>query len=127
MSTKRERKRCKFCGHWGIRVEPVRTMFGRDDGWRCYHPVACIKRQERLGQWLGKRILRRVDFNGTTWSIDPHPLKRHQGQAVVLTMIYRDIRLVSHHANVDAAKAHADEMERSCEATSLRQYTGGVK
>lgn len=42
--------------------------------------------------------------------------------AYVLTMAYRGIRLTSHHATADAAKAHVDDLLASWQARSLSDY-----
>jgi hypothetical protein len=121
-------KRCEYCGHDGLRMAPVTCRWtGRIKGWKCYHPVACIRRQERAGQWFGKRVLRRVDRDGTRWHIKRagHELVSSSGEWFVLTCEYREHRMTSWHTTIDQAKAHANEMVRSCESTSLRQFARG--
>ena len=60
----------------------------------------------------------RIDNDGTTWTVT---LDVVRGGATLM-MKYREHRLASHHADVDAAKRHADDMTRMLAARSLRDY-----
>lgn len=124
-------KRCNLCGHSNGRLQQVMPQFvqfvvpGREE-WRCGSPRACIRRMEQLGQWVGKRVLRRIDIDGTEWTIRRGvgaPVRPDvEGLDYVLTMSYRDHRLTSWHTSPDAAKTHAEDLIASWLATSLRQY-----
>lgn len=116
-------KRCKYCGREGSRLRPIRNKFFRDkiDGWECAHPIACIKRQDQLGQWRGKRVLYRQDADGTRWTI--RRLKGTSGSPIyTLTCEYRQHRMTSSHFSIEAAKAHCDDIERSWRSQTMRQY-----
>jgi hypothetical protein len=120
-------KRCKFCGREGSRMTPVRNQWvDRIDGWKCTHPIACIRRQEQLGQWQGKRVLYRQDADDSRWTI--RRTKGISGSPLyTLTCEYRQPRVTSQHPTIEAAKAHCGDVERSWEARSLREYTGGER
>lgn len=121
-----------MCGRTGtVMLYVPRSVFScppaRPDEWACHDRHACRRRTRELGQWIGTRVLRRRDFDGTKWEI-----RRHDGVGMnssrpwyVLTMQYRDHRLSSMHANPEAAKAHVDDLTASWRANSLRDYTGG--
>lgn len=115
-------KRCTHCGREGSRMTPQHNRWtGLPDGWKCTHPIACIRRQEQLGQWQGKRVLYRQDADGSQWTI-----RRTKGTSgtplYTLTCEYRQHRVTSQHLTIDAAKAHCGDVERSWEAQSLRDY-----
>lgn len=117
-------KRCKFCGHPG-RLTAIRTpLLGYPDGWECTSPIACIRRQERLGQWIGKRVLRRIDIDGTEWVIRKHDGVGMNSSApwYVLTMAARQHRLTSIHATPEAAKAHVEEFLASLTDRDIDAY-----
>lgn len=91
---------------------PIKNQFvNRIDGWKCSSPIACIRRQERLGQWN----IRPHDGTGLSSS----------GRRYVLTCEYRQHRLTSMHPTPDAAKAHADDLVASWTARNMREYAGG--
>lgn len=72
----------------------------------------------KLGEWTKRGdVYRRVDVDGTVWRIT----STHHAD-VVLTMTYRDIRLTSSHAGLDAAKGHVEDMLRAFAARALRDY-----
>ena len=126
-------KRCKFCARTGTRMVENRTHFGHPDGWKCAHPIACIKRQQRVDQWEGKRVLRRFDSDGTRWTIRHHADDGLRGltscgpydSGFVLICEYREHRTTSWHPTVAKAKDHRDDMVRSMLARSMREYAGG--
>lgn len=97
---------------------------GLPDSWKCTHPIACIRRQEQLGQWHGKRVLCRQDADGTRWTI-----RRAKGVSggplFTLECEYRQHRVASSHFSIEAAKAHCDDVVASLEARSMRDYAGG--
>jgi hypothetical protein len=110
-------------------MKPIDSRW--ETGWKCASPIACIRRMENFGQWSGKRVLRRVDADGTTWTIRRHDDLGNRGivgalcdSGVVLMMQYRDHRLVSQHADYAAAKAHVDDLLASWRARSLSDYAG---
>jgi hypothetical protein len=112
-------KRCKFCGHTG-RLTPIHNQWvKRIDDYRCAKVGACNDRVRVLGKWVGKRVLRRTDRDGTEWVI-------RQATGVsrrwVLTMTYRDQRLSSMHESPDEAKAHADDLINSMTARDIDAY-----
>lgn len=117
-------KRCKFCGREGVRMTAVHNRWiDRIDAWKCTHPIACIRRQEQLGQWQGKRVLYRQDADGSRWTIRrTHPKAVFDGSLYTLTCEYRQHRVTSSHFTIEAAKAHCADVERSWEARSLRDY-----
>lgn len=110
-------KRCKFCGHPGRLTAVYTPMLHRPDGYKCTSPLACIRRMQQVGQWIGKRVLRRIDANGTEWTI-----RRHEHLGALLTMTYLDHRLTSVHRDFDAAKAHADDLEASMADRDIDAY-----
>jgi hypothetical protein len=131
-----QRKRCKFCGREGVRMTiDNHIMFGPPppgrEQWKCHEPIACIRRQERIGKWLGKRVLTRLDLDGTHWTIRRHDDHGLRGMVLVngpwlsgyvLICEHRDHRCVSHHSSIEAAKAHADEMVDSLTTGKADDY-----
>lgn len=118
-------KRCTFCGHPGRLTPILNRWVDRIDGWKCTSPIACIRRQEQLGQWIGKRVLRRIDADGTEWVIRPHikrTLSTGPEGGFSLTCHCRDHRLVTHHASIDAAKAHVEEFLASLTDRDIDAY-----
>lgn len=123
-------KRCKFCGRSNSRLIEVRTpLLNFADGWKCKSPIACIKRMQRIGEWEGKRVLRRFDADGTEWTIRRHDDVGLRGMAAgpwtlgyVLICEHREQRVISRHPDVDAAKAHADEFLASFTARRIDEY-----
>lgn len=108
--------RCKHCGHPG-RLKETRTFLtGRLDGYVCASTCTCIRRQEQAGQWIGTRVLHRRDLDGTCWTI------RRRDDEWLLVSEFRDQRLTSHHATIDAAKAHAEEFIASIYARDVGAY-----
>lgn len=78
---------------------------------------------EMEGQWVGKRVLRRIDRDGTEWTI------RRASEGVssnkpwfILACRYRDAHMTSWHLTIDAAKAHADEMLASLVKPKVEDY-----
>ncbi len=127
-------KQCKFCRRTGHRMVEVRTLFGRPDGWKCVHAKACIKRMQSLDQWEGKRVLHRFDHNGTEWTIRHHADDGLRGltcgpydSGFVLICEYRQHRTYSWHPTVAKAKDHRDDLVRSWEARTMREYAGGAR
>lgn len=112
-------KRCTFCGRQGSRMKPIHSPWGRRlDGYKCASPIACIRRQEQRGQWLGKRVLHRIDHDGTEWKI-----YRSAAGTWCLRMTYRDhSMLTTGLLTIEAAKNHAEDMLASLAARSLREY-----
>ena len=100
----------------------VNRWIERIDGWRCTSPIACIKRQEQLGQWIGKRVLRRQDIDGTRWTIRLVTKGVSGGPIFALVCEYREHRAITNHFTIEAAKAHADDLIASWTAHSLRDY-----
>lgn len=124
-------KRCMHCRRTHTRMTPVYNRWvKRIDGYKCTSPIACIKRMESLGQWEGKRVQRRFDADGTEWTIrrwDDNGLRGLSGIAprtsgYVLIYEHREHRLTSHHASIDAAKAHADEWLASFTDRNIEAY-----
>lgn len=116
-------KRCKFCGCEGSRMTEIRSLWvKRIDGYKCTHPIACIRRQEQLGQWHGKRVLYRQDLDGTRWTI--RRLPGTSGNPIyTLTCEYREHRFTSSHFSIEAAKKHTDDLIASWTAGSMRGYS----
>lgn len=131
-------KRCKHCARTGEHLRQAYTgwYFKRPDGFECRNPLACAKRAAQLGKWTGTRVLRRQDRDGTRWTIRRHDdlglrgLDLQQGpwtDGWVLICEYRAHRLVSWHPTREKAKAHRDDLVRSWEARSMREYVGGAR
>jgi protein gp37 len=123
-------KRCDLCGRSGGSMQEVRSRWvDRVISTRCQNVAACNERVRNLGKWTGKRVLRRRDRDGIEWTIRRWDDLGNRGivgafcdSGVVLRMTYRDHRLVSQHADVEAAKKHADDLLASWRANSLREY-----
>ena len=128
-------KRCKFCGRTGTRaMTEIRNRWidNRIDGWKCTSPIACIRRQEQLGQWIGKRVIIRFDPDGTHWTIRRHDDPGLRGMTsgpwssgFVLICEYRQHRSTSWHPTVQLAQAHRDDVVASWKARSMREYAEG--
>lgn len=120
--------RCDACGRTGGAMTPIRSRWvDRIIACRCRNVGACNERVRRLGKWVGTRVLRRTELDGTEWTI-----RRHDGTGLsssgpwcVLTCTYRDLRLSSMHSGPDAAKAHADDLLASWRARSMQDYAKG--
>jgi hypothetical protein len=68
-------------------------------------------------QWTGKRVLRRLDSDGTQWTI------RQNGDGMWLLMCsYRDHTLTSKHPSPATAQAHRDDLTASWRAARLHDY-----
>lgn len=122
-------KRCKFCGHPGRLTPILNRWFDRIDDYRCTDVGACNDRVRNLGKWIGKRVLRRRDRNGTEWTIRRHDDLGNRGivgalcdSGVVLMMEYRGHRLVSQHPDIPAAQAHADDLIASMTDRDIDAY-----
>lgn len=122
-------KRCNICGHTSGRLRPAKNYYsGRPipGQFVCVSLAACIRRMELAGQWVGKRVLRRIDRDGTEWTIrrgvGAPPRPDVVGRDFVLTLTYRENRLTSWHTSIDAAKAHADEMLASLIKPKAEDY-----
>lgn len=123
-------KRCNTCGHTNGRLRPVKSRYTGHPipgEFICVSPRACIRRMELVGQWVGKRVLRRIEADGTEWTIRRAIPALRVDELFVLTMAYRDIRMTSRHASAFAAKAHADDLLASWKARSLADYAGGAR
>jgi hypothetical protein len=128
-------KRCERCGRFGSAMLPLHNRWvDRIDGWVCRDRPACDARAADIGKWVGVRVLRRTDADGTHWTIRRHDDIGNRGiigalcdSGVVLMMQYRDHRLVSQHSDVAAAKAHVDDLLASWKARSLRDYAEGQR
>lgn len=105
----------------------TRTVPGREQ-WACHDRTACGRRASTIGQWTGIRVLRRIDRDGTQWTIRAVSGARVCG-CPLYTLIceYRQHRVTSQHLTIEAAKAHCGDVERSWEATSLREYARGER
>lgn len=123
-------KRCTFCGHPGRLTPILNRWVDRIDGWKCTSPIACIRRQEQLGQWIGKRVLRRIDADGTEWvirrAVGAPPRPDVEGRDFVLAMTYREQRLTSWHTSPEAAKAHVEEFLASLTDRDIDAYRDEV-
>lgn len=84
-----------------------RHSFPRADEYACHDRQACERRMAQIGRRQIKRTLS-AGPEGGYW----------------LTCRYREHRLVTEHATVDAAKAHVDDLLASWRANSLRDYAG---
>ena len=117
-------KRCKYCGHPGRLTPILNRWVDRIDGQKCTSVRACIRRQEQLGEWIGKRVLRRIDVDGTEWVIRKHDGigMNSSGPWYVLTMAAREHRLTSMHATPEAAKAHVEEFLASLTDRDIDAY-----
>ena len=121
---------CQKCGRRGARMVPIRNRWvKRIDGYRCSNPVACSRRQQQLGQWVGSRVVRRRDSDGTAWTIRRYDDLGLRGMAAgpwtsgfVLICEYREHRMTSNHPSIAAAQAHRDDLVASWVARSLRSY-----
>ena len=133
-------KRCKFCARTGtVMLYLPRDKFGypsRNDEYACHDRQACKRRAEQLGKWVGTRVIRRHDSDGTRWTILRHDQAARHGLAggaaggpwdsgFVLMCEYRQHRVLSWHPTVEAAKDHRDDIVRSWESRSMREYAGG--
>lgn len=114
-------KRCNTCGHTNGRLRQATNYYTGQPipgQFVCMSVRSCIRRIEQGGQWIGKRVLRRIDRDGTEWVIRRHDDAGLRGldgmqpcnSGWVLIATYRGHRMSSQHASLDAAKAHADEM-----------------
>lgn len=113
-------KRCNVCGRMGTRgmTATHNRWTGRVDGWHCTSSRACIRRTNELGRWTGKRVLRRIDKDGTNWKIF-----RSAAGTYVLQMRYREHSMsTTGLLTIEAAKMHADDVVASLAAKSLREY-----
>lgn len=106
----------------------TRPIPGREE-WACHNRTACGQRAKRIGQWTGVRVLRRVDLDGTRWTIRRHDDDGLRGMAsgpwssgYVLICEYRQHRSTSWHPTAELAKTHRDDVVSSWEARSLREY-----
>lgn len=100
-------RRCNRCGHTNGRLRPAKNFYTGQPipgQHTCLSPRACIRRMELEGQWVGKRVLRRIDRDGTEWTIRP------QTDHVLMLCVYRQHHLTSRHPTIDAAKEHADDL-----------------
>ncbi|MDN4521379.1 hypothetical protein QYF68_26675 [Mycolicibacterium austroafricanum] len=119
-------KRCKFCGRVGLRMLELRTpLCGLPDGYACHDRQACAKRAATVGKWIGMRVLRRRDLDGTRWTI--RKLATSGSPLYMLTCEYRQHRGSTSHFSIEEAKAHRDDLVRSWEARSMREYVGGAR
>lgn len=77
------------------------------------------------GQWVGTRVLRRIDAGGVRWTIrkpvartlTPTPPNRY-----ALVCEYRQHRLASWHSSIDDAKAHRDDLSISWSSRTMGEY-----
>jgi hypothetical protein len=101
----------------------TRRAPGREE-WACHNRQACGRRTAQIGQWIGVRVLRRTDLDGTQWTIRRQPKRTLTAgpEGFALICVYRDHRTLSWHTTAEAAKAHRDDVTRSWEAQSLREY-----
>lgn len=127
-------KRCKFCGRSGARLTEIPLVFSRwpSGEFACRDRQACGRRAAQIGQWIGTRVLRRRDLDGTRWTIRRWDDIGLRGLSTgpwtsgyVLLCEYRKHRSTSWHPTVQLAKAHRDDVVRSWEARSMREYAGG--
>lgn len=119
-------RRCETCGHTTGRLRQATNYYTGDPlpgQYVCISIRACIRRMEQEGQWIGKRVLRRIDKGGTEWTI------RRGCEGVnssrpwfVLTCEYRQHRTTSMHVSIEAAKAHADEWLASFTDRNIDAY-----
>lgn len=101
-------KRCRFCGRAGRMI----------DEHACHDRPACQRRTALIGRWIGTRVLRRQDLDGTQWTIRKTP-----AGFWTLRVQYRDIVAnMSPFETSDAAKRHVDDVIASLTAGSLRAY-----
>lgn len=100
-----------------------RHYCGHDTHHRGPHRCRC---GARWSEWYGgNTLVRRYDIDGTRWEIRRNPAPRAGiDRRFILTCRYRDITLRSPHANIDAAKAHADDMTNAWKSRTMREYRG---
>lgn len=112
-------KRCKYCGRFGMRLMEIRPR----GQFACHDRRACGRRAKVIGQWVGVRVLRRRDLDGTEWTIRPRrPAPHDRSEGFTLICEYRQHRSRSWHPTVELAKAHRDDVVASWVARSLREY-----
>lgn len=118
-------KRCKFCARSGLRMLDLgRGHYpNTHQMYACFDRQACDRRAAEVGKWIGTRVLRRRDLDGTRWTI--RRLAASGSPVWMLTCEYRQHRASTSHFSVDAAKAHRDELVRSWEARNMREFVGG--
>lgn len=102
-------KRCDLCGRTGARMLAVRSRWvDRVISARCHNVAACNARVRTLGKWIGTRVLRRTDADGTRWTIRRARDGVSGGPLYTLTCEYRQ---------------HRATMIASWTARTLRDYT----
>lgn len=81
-------------------------------------PGSWTKAIQKKGEWIGVRVLRRIDNDGTHWVIRRAP----DGEMWTLLCFYRDHTLSSTHTSIQAAKTHRDNVTASWRAARLHDY-----
>lgn len=81
-------------------------------------PGSWTKAIQSKGQWVGLRVLRRIDSDGTHWVIR----RAADGEMWLLLCFHRDHSLSSTHTSIQAARDHRDDLTASWRAARLRDY-----